>query len=102
GWTYRRQPYTLPVTDDARQRVAATLTSLGWRTDAPTLGVNVGAGTVFANKMWPASKSTALILRLIDAHDRLQVVLLGGPGEREAIDAIRATVHTARPDAPVF
>jgi ADP-heptose:LPS heptosyltransferase len=90
GLTYGREPYHLPVDPAARQRVGARLTAMGWDAQSPTLGINVGAGQAFANKMWPAEKTAQLVRALRQQRQAPQVLLLGGPGERDTIDAIMA------------
>ncbi len=98
GWPYRGQRYELPVDAQLRDRVSVRLAERGWSPAAVTLGVNVGAGRVFANKMWPASKTAALIARVLREQREVQVLLLGGPGERPAMDEILERVTgEARP-----
>lgn len=94
GWTYHGQRYELPVDTTTRDRVWFHLASRGWCADRPTLGINVGAGHVFANKMWPAPRITELMLTLRDRMPDLQVVLLGGPDERPIINAVTARLRT--------
>lgn len=90
GWPYRQVPYTLPLDEQALARQQARLRAKGWQADLPTLGINVGAGKVFANKMWPAAKIVRLIAHLAVSQPRLQMVLLGGPEERPIVDEISA------------
>lgn len=93
GWTYRGQRYELPVDDAAAARVAELLPD-----GAPVLGVNVGAGEVFANKMWPAERTQRLLEALHNRRPDVRVMLLGGPGERQAMDQLHAalpwTIHS--------
>jgi len=92
GLTYDNQCYELPTNtaaqDAARQRLAAH----GWRADRPTLGINVGAGRVFANKMWPAEKTIELVRQLRAQSPDTQIVLLGGPDEKATMERIHAAV----------
>ena len=90
GWRYDGQRYELPL-DQARQlEVRRRLVSVGWQPDQPTLGINVGAGDAFANKMWPALRTAQLIRNLRARDADLQILLLGGSQQRGAIDAIVA------------
>ena len=82
GLTYVRQRYTLPTSDIATQLMASRLTAAGWSSDRPTIGINVGAGRVFANKMWPATFTTQVIAKLQKQQPEAQLLLLGGPDEQ--------------------
>lgn len=90
GWTYRGQRYELPIHPDAQQRVQTKLTALGWSPHSATLGVNVGAGRAFANKMWPAPRIVQLITQVRRTLPAIQVLLLGGAGERTTLDRVVA------------
>jgi len=92
GWNYQPEPYTLPVDDAQRDAHIRELSAKGWRPELPTVAINVGAGKVFANKMWPTEKIVALIEQLIQQEEDLQVLLLGGPEERLISDAILKTL----------
>jgi heptosyltransferase-2 len=89
GLPYDGQRYELPVDPASIERVRGRLIDAGWRADRPTLGINVGAGATFANKMWPWRKTVDLIRALRADHDELQIALLGGPDEREATSLIK-------------
>lgn len=102
GWAYRGERYELEVNPRDRQAVREHLAALGWDERRPTLGVNVGAGKVFANKMWPAER-VAETIRLIRADQPdLQMLLLGGPDERPAVDAILADLRSGGLARDVF
>jgi len=88
GMTYRGQKYELAVNDLARDRVRLQLIHQGWQPNGLTLGINVGAGRVFANKMWPPSRIVDVIQQVRDQHPELQIVLLGGPDERPIVKQI--------------
>ncbi|MBI1335450.1 MAG: glycosyltransferase family 9 protein [Phycisphaera sp.] len=101
GWQYRGQRYELPRSEEQRDRMMIALASLGWRPGAVTVGVNVGAGKVFANKMWPPEKTAEVIARLVNDRPEVQVLLLGGPGERHAVDTIKHILADTSPEARV-
>lgn len=89
GLTWRGQRYELPRNEKAFDRMRTHLVDLGWSPQRQTLGVNVGAGKTFANKMWPAAKSATLIRDLLRDESEIQVLLLGGGDERTLIDEIK-------------
>ncbi len=88
GWPYDGGRYDLPIDGEAASAVGWRLAALGWSRAQPTVGINVGAGKAFANKMWPARKTARLIKLLKARQPDLQVLLLGGPAERPIIDRI--------------
>ncbi len=88
GLTWRGDRYTLPVHGSLRDRARLLLVNRGWQPGVTTLGVNVGAGDVFANKMWPAGRIVEVLTQVLDRDSTLQVLLLGGPRERGIIDQI--------------
>lgn len=93
GWEYQRQRYELVVNPAARSRIRFHLASRRWQSTKPTLGINVGAGSVFANKMWPAPRIVDVIRLVQDRHRDVQIVLLGGSDERPLINAILARLR---------
>lgn len=93
GWPYEGQRYRLALEQSSRDRMRFHLAARGWRHNQPTLGINVGAGHVFANKMWAAPRTADLIVQLRAAMPAVQVVLLGGPDERPTINAINARLR---------
>jgi len=95
GWTYRGERYELCVTAGAVEKTRQYLAARQWDPNRPTLGVNVGAGTRFANKMWPAERVVEFVRHIRAARPSVQVVLLGGPNERGAVDSILAGLTRA-------
>ncbi len=103
GWSYRGQRYRLPPIDKATlQRTRLMLSARGLARKAMTLGINVGAGQVFANKMWPAARIIDLIATVQKDMPAVQIALLGGPGERETIDRIIADLRRLGRDEGVI
>ncbi len=98
GWRYRGQRYELPLDDATIASVRARLRRWAWSPVAPTIGVNVGAGTAFANKMWPADRIGQVIRELRERQPEAQVLLLGGREEKAVMDRLLAqfpwTIHT--------
>ena len=95
GWTYGGERYELHVTAEAVEQARQHLGSRGWDPSRPTLGVNVGAGRRFANKMWPAGRVIEFISHSLATRASLQVVLLGGANERVIIDRVLAGLARA-------
>ena len=89
GWRYRGQRYELPVDQAASDRVRLELAGIGWEPRKPTLGINVGAGPGFANKMWPPRRIVDL-LQEIRARwdDAVQILLLGGSDHAQTVTRI--------------
>jgi ADP-heptose:LPS heptosyltransferase len=102
GLTYRGQRYELPVQEGLRDRVRLALAGRGWQPGRLTLGINVGAGKVFANKMWPVDRLLALIQTLQKKLAKTQIVLLGGPEERPIIDRVLHGVDAPRGAAGIL
>ncbi|MBL4701677.1 MAG: glycosyltransferase family 9 protein [Phycisphaeraceae bacterium] len=102
GWEYKNQRYTLPLDQSERAKHVQCLTAKGWDASRPTLGINVGAGKVFANKMWPAEKQAALIQELQTQEPGIQVLLLGGPDERPIIDQIYRKLESKSDTQGIF
>lgn len=81
GLPYRRQRYRLYPGPPERARAAQRWQQLGVNDGEVLIGLNTGAGRVFANKNWPPEKFAALADRLIARHG-WRIALLGGPEER--------------------
>lgn len=75
-------PYVLELRDEERARAREHFARLGIDPNLPVVGLNTGAGERWALKQWRTEGFEELITRL---HRELgaQVLLLGGPGERE-------------------
>lgn len=80
GLVYRGEAYTLHPGDAAQRSAAQTLERLGLRDDRPIVGLNTGAGGVFANKTWPPERFLKLA-RQLRRRGGVHVALLGGPRE---------------------
>lgn len=107
GWEYDGQEYSLPLDEKAAAQVAGDLESVGFSEDRPRLGINVGAGAVFANKMWPVDRIAHLVGELHRRHPEIQVMLLGGQAEESLLADLHArlpfTLHAgARNDEQRF
>lgn len=102
GLTYDWSPYELPVDTAERARLHQTLLKNQKTKAASVVGVNVGAGKVFANKMW-SPEMTAQAIRLFKQNNpAVSVLLLGGPDERPAVDTILADLTATNDHANVI
>jgi heptosyltransferase-2 len=81
--------YVLEIDADERERGRTHLKELGVLFDRPVIGLNTGAGGRWPLKQWREEGYVELIARL-NAHHRVQFVLLGGPGERDRHERLKA------------
>ena len=92
---YEGDPYTLALPDSsieyAREFVARLSPS------EPLVGLNAGAGRVFANKAWTAAGYAALA-RLVSERLGGTALVLGGDDDRERADAIIGTAGAGAVD----
>ncbi len=80
GLEYDGRPYRLYPGPHNRGRAEQLFESLNVPSDEKVIGLNVGAGNVFANKTWRTRRFVQLAERLIHRGDCV-VALLGGPAE---------------------
>ncbi len=105
GLPYARQRYTLHPSPSAQRRAADVWRGLGVAVNDSVIGFNVGAGGVFANKIWPVDRFITLANLLHD--DAIKLALFGGPAEADTVRDIRAAApHTldtnCNHDEPTF
>lgn len=89
GLAYAGQRYTLHPSPGDRARANALWELWGVGVDEVVVGLNTGAGRVFANKSWPPEKFIELARALV-ARVGWRVALLGGPDEGDLNDRIAA------------
>ncbi len=87
GLEYRGERYHLYPAGAQQARADHVWNALGVAPGEVVVGLNTGAGHVFANKNWPPDRFVALAQRLI-AQNGWRVALLGGPDERDVNAAI--------------
>jgi heptosyltransferase-2 len=98
GLPWSGQEYDVPAATERRADGHAVLRAAGVSAEGgPIVGLNTGAGRVFANKAWTETAYAELARRLAAAGSR--VALLGGPDEtaknaRIAAAALGACVDT--------
>lgn len=79
---YHKDDYVLEVPERSLEFGRRKLESLGVSKRDTVIGLNTGAGGVFANKDWTTDGYVALIEKL--SHEKhVKVVLLGGKAEKE-------------------
>jgi heptosyltransferase-2 len=68
------------------ERAESKRRALEWKLEGrgPIIGLNVGSGNRWPNKRWPLAHWRALIALLLERWPTSVLLLLGGPGEREA------------------
>lgn len=87
GLTWRRQEYDVPAVRDRAAAGRDLLRAAGVpERGGPLVGLNTGAGGVFANKAWTIEGYAELARAL--ARDGARVALLGGPDDAERNRAI--------------
>jgi ADP-heptose:LPS heptosyltransferase len=91
GWTGPRE-YLFPDLTVETEKAGVRLAKLGVRPDALKIGLNTGAGHVFATKKWTESGYAELADRVIETCGA-QVLLLGGPAEAERNTRIAAAAR---------
>jgi ADP-heptose:LPS heptosyltransferase len=92
----RETQYVLELREQELAAVRSHLTDLGVDLDSPVVGLNTGAGERWQFKQWRLDGFVELTRRI---HDEMgaQVVLLGGPSERD-----RHAFLMKNSDRPVF
>jgi len=80
GLEYDGRPYRLYPSPENRKRAAELFEAHNIPDEEKVIGLNVGAGKVFANKTWRTRQFVQLAQRLIRRGDCV-VALLGGPSE---------------------
>lgn len=79
GFEYRREPYRLYGDQPAIDRAHALTAT--WKTGGPVIGLNAGAGPMFANKAPSPARWVRIAAQLLDQG--YTVALLGGPHEAQ-------------------
>jgi ADP-heptose:LPS heptosyltransferase len=85
----REHRYVFELRPEETARGQARLTSLGLSLERPIIGLNTGAGGRWPLKQWRLDGYLELIERLAHQSD-VQFVLLGGPGELDRHEYLKA------------
>ncbi len=94
GLVWQGDDYRFEVPDASRARARACWTDLGVRDGQTLIGLNVGAGNVYAYKSWRADGWAELVV-LIRERLGVPVALLGGPRDRARVEAVAALAGPA-------
>jgi ADP-heptose:LPS heptosyltransferase len=100
GLPYAGEDYRVVPREEDRQAAAARFAAAGVPAGGPLIGINAGAGKVFAHKAWREEGYVELIGLLRAAHTRAAFVMLGGRDETELMTRIAAAA--GGPAASVF
>jgi heptosyltransferase-2 len=98
GLTGAEHRYVFVLVDDEVARAKQQLISLGLELDRPIVGLNTGAGGRWPLKQWREEGYVELVERLASRFD-VQFLLLGGPGERERNERLKAASSVKLYDA---
>ena len=81
GLEYAGQRYRLYPGEERCEQARAFWSDAGVADDDVVIGLNTGAGCIFANKNWPAERFVELA-EVIEQRTDWRVALFGGPDER--------------------
>jgi ADP-heptose:LPS heptosyltransferase len=90
----RPHRYVFELDEDELRRGRTHLASIGVDLERPIIGLNTGAGGRWPLKQWREEGYLALMAR-VGTREGVQFLLLGGPGERERNERLKAA-STAR------
>jgi lipopolysaccharide heptosyltransferase III len=88
GLRGRAHRYVLELETDERETARAHLESIGVDLQRPIVGLNTGAGDRWPLKQWREDGYVELMTRL-SRHTDVQLVLLGGPTEKERNERLK-------------
>jgi heptosyltransferase-2 len=94
GLDYRQDEYLLELSPEDKTFAAEFAKRRGLKKGEGVVGLNTGAGDVFANKAWTVEGYLALIQRL-KKEQKTRLLLLGGPKEKERNSRILRRVRGA-------
>lgn len=89
GVAGRRHHYVFELSSEEQAHGRAHLESIGLDLERPVIGLNTGAGGRWPLKQWREDGYVELVERLSRRND-LQFLLLGGPGERDRNERLKA------------
>lgn len=98
GLDYQGERYELELTDEDRAAAERRFASFGAKGIQRWVGINPGAGNVFAYKAWREEGYVALVRELAVKRPDVGCVLLGGRDEAELL----ARIKSALADCPVY
>jgi len=87
GLKYERDEYVVEIDANDRRHADALLAELGVTSEEALVGLNMGGGSAFANKMWSAARAVEFIRALLKQVE-CKVLLFGAEREGPAIEEI--------------
>jgi heptosyltransferase-2 len=81
GLEFAGEEYLFRLSAEEREWAAARFRQWGVAEGEVVVGLNTGCGPVFATKAWTEEGYARLAERLLAAHPRVRLLLLGGPAE---------------------
>ncbi|MFI5305682.1 MAG: glycosyltransferase family 9 protein, partial [Nitrospiria bacterium] len=91
GFKYQNDSYILEIPESARIKAKEKYKELGVSNEERLIGLNTGAGGVFANKNWTPDHYISLINR-VSGDYRIKFILFGGEREKGLNDFIQSKV----------
>jgi ADP-heptose:LPS heptosyltransferase len=88
GLRYQGESYRIQPTDEDLDAAEMLLQAAGMPKDGVLVGINPGAGNVYAHKAWREDGYVELISRLAGKREDLYFVMLGGPAEEKLMRKI--------------
>lgn len=94
---YRGEEYVLALGEEDRAFAERFARKAGFKKGETVIGLNTGAGEVFANKAWTV-EGYARLIRALKKRKNTRLLLLGGPREKERNRSLRKRVGKAAVD----
>lgn len=92
GMSYRGERFTIELTEGDRASADSKFASFGAPSGMRWVGINPGAGNVFAHKAWREEGYVELVRALAARQPNLRFILLGGRDEAELIERLRGAL----------
>ncbi|MCE5230440.1 glycosyltransferase family 9 protein [bacterium] len=94
GMAWRGQAYQIVPTEADRTNALGLFAEAGLEPGRKLIGINPGAGHVFAHKAWREDGWVEVIDQIGVRRPELAVALLGGPDEADLMNRIKAAAKT--------
>ena len=92
GYKYLNDPYILEIPKSSRVNAEKRYAAMGLQKEDSLIGLNTGAGGVFANKNWTPDYYCDLINRVSDTYN-IRFILFGGEREKQLNEYIQSKVR---------
>jgi heptosyltransferase-2 len=97
GWTWRRDPYRVVLSDTERAAVRSWREAHGIRGGDIAVGFNTGSSAAYPDKHLGAAAQARLIDLIAEAHPGAALILLGGPEDTQRNGHIASLTTVRRP-----